>query len=100
MAKWPLIPKEGPHRGRGHHSRRSQLPVFYMNDFSRLGLRVAPCDAARRALEENGYTITRDGQGRHVTLEGAAEVQAAMTLLRDRGIDCDIVDVVDQVYQG
>jgi hypothetical protein len=100
MAQWPLIPKQAPHQGRGHHAHRAQLPVFYMNDYSLLGLRVDPCDAALRVLAENCYRVVQDDGGCHVTLNGASEVQAAVALLNGHGVACDITDVADQIYQG
>jgi len=98
MTNLPLIAREGPHHG--HHTRRAGLPVFYMNDFTRLGLRVHPCDEALRVLEKNGYDLTRDDDGFHVAIEGAVQVPVLVQLLNGHGVSCEIADVADQVYQG
>ena len=100
MAKWPLIPRQGVLQGRGHHTRRERLPLFYMNDYSRLGLRVTSCDDARRVLAENRFGIIQDDGGCHVVLENAVAVQAAVTLLSGRGVACEIADLAEGIYQG
>ena len=100
MAKWPLIPRQGDDRDGGFHTRREGLPLFYMNDFSRLGLRVDSCYAARQVLADNRYGVIQDAGGCHVALHNAAEVQAVVSLLNDRGVTCDIADLADQIYQG
>jgi len=100
MVTLPLIPMGGPPHGHGGHTRRACLPVFYMNDFSRLGLRVRSCDAALSVLAANSYGVVQDEDGSHVTLDGTAQVQALVQLLKGHGIDCEIADVADQIYQG
>jgi hypothetical protein len=100
MMRLPLIPKEGLQNGPWRHTRRACLPVFYMNDFSRLGLRVRSCNAALSVLAANSYGVVQDEDGSHVTLDGAAQVQALVQLLNGHGIDCEIADVADQIYQG
>jgi len=71
-----------------------------MNDYSRLGLRVGSCEAARQVLAENRFGVTQDDDGCHVDLYGPSQVEAVVALLNSRGVACDIADVVDQVYQG
>ena len=100
MAKWPLISKQGGFQGRGYAVRREQLPVFYMNDYSRLGLRVDTCDTARQVLTENRFGVGQDEDGCYVVLENAAELQDVVALLNRRGVACDVADLADQVYQG
>lgn len=100
MAMLPLIPRDGPDHGRWHHSPRASLPVFYMNDFSRLGLRVHPCEEALRLLEKNRYQLVRDENGCRVILAKAAQLPRLIRLLDGHGVICEIADVADQVYQG
>jgi hypothetical protein len=100
MVRLPLISKEGPQHGRWRHTRRACLPVFYMNDFSRLGLRVNPCDAALSVLAKNRYGGGQHEDGSHVALDRADQVLTLVQLLRGHGIDCEIADVADQIYQG
>jgi hypothetical protein len=91
---------EEPQHGHGGYTRRGLLPLFYMNDFSRLGLRVRSCDAALSVLAEYRYGVVQDEDGSHVALDRAAQVQAVVQLLNGHGIDCEIADVADQIYQG
>jgi hypothetical protein len=100
MAKWPLIGRPDAVQGHGLHRHRKGLPLFYMNDYSRLGLQVASCEDARRVLAENRFGVVEDDDGRHVVLADAAEVQAAVALLNRRGVACNITDLADQIYQG
>lgn len=100
MAKWPLISRPGDPQKNGEKTHRKRLPLFYMNDYSRLGLRVASCDDARRLLAENRFGIIRDEEGFHVDLENAEAVQAAVALLNRRGVACEMADLADQMYQG
>ena len=100
MAKWLLIGRSGAVEGNGPHLRSERLPLFYMNDYSRLGLRVASCEDARRVLAENRFRVVDDDEGSHVALANAAEVQSAVALLNRRGVACDVADLADQLYQG
>ncbi|MGD9330505.1 MAG: hypothetical protein PVJ53_04285 [Desulfobacterales bacterium] len=100
MATLPLIPKEGRHQGRWHHTQRDRLPAFYMNDFTRLGLRVHPCDQALQVLEQHRYGLSRHQDGYRVAVEGAAQLQSIVRLLENNGVVCEMADVADQIYQG
>jgi hypothetical protein len=99
MAMVPLVAKEDFRRA-GHHTRRDQLPDFYMNDFTRLGLRVDPCDTAVRVLEANRYGLLRNRDGLHLTLEGADQMRTVVALLQGSGVSCEILDVAEAIYQG
>jgi len=100
MAKWPLISRQDIIQGQGWNRHREGLPLFYMNDYSRLGLRVASCEDAWRVLAEKRFGVVEDDDGRHAVLANAGEVQAAVALLNRRGVACDIADLADQIYQG
>jgi hypothetical protein len=100
MAKWLLISRQGELQRDGQDSPLERLPLFYMNDYSRLGLRVASCDDARRVLMENRFGVSQDDEGFHVSLENAAEVQTAVALLKSRGVVCEIADLAERMYQG
>jgi len=98
MAIWPLISRQEAFEG--NHSHTEPLSLFYMNDYSRPGLWVASCDDARRVLAESRFGVVQDGGSCHVILENADEVQAAVALLNDRGVTCEIADVAGQIYRG
>ena len=100
MIRLPLIPKDGPHQGRWHHTGNDRLPVFYMNDFTRLGLRVHPCDRALQVLEDHHYELIRQADGCQVDVMGAEQLQSIIHLLETHGVACEMADVADQLYQG
>jgi hypothetical protein len=87
-------------QGGGPPVRCEALPLFYMNDYSRLGLRVDACDTARRILAENRSGVVQDDGGWQVTLDSAADVRSVVALLNTRGVACDIADLAGQMYQG
>ena len=99
MAMVPLVAKEDSRRA-GQHTRRDQLPDFYMNDFTRLGLRVDPCDTAVHVLEANRYGLLRSRDGLQLNLEGADQMRTVVALLEDSGVSCEILDVAEAIYQG
>ena len=59
-----------------------------------------PIDADRQVLVENRQGVVQGEGGCHVALDNAAEVQAVVALLNDRGVSCDIADLAHQIYQG
>ena len=100
MVTLPLMPKGDGTPVAGYDADRARLPLFYMNDFSRLGLRVHPCDAALRLLAEHHYGLVRSQYGHSVSLEQAAQLPELVELLARRGIACEIADVAETIYQG
>ena len=76
------------------------LPTFYMADYSVLGFRVNDCERALRILDRHAF-IVRKGQGSAgVKIDNVARMQAAMQLLRDNGVECEVADIAESVYQG
>jgi hypothetical protein len=77
-----------------------QLPAFYMEDFSVLGFRVNDCDRAVRILDRHAFTLKRTGEGVEVDVQPAARIQEVMQLLKENGLECEIADVAEGIYQG
>ncbi|MCL1980076.1 MAG: hypothetical protein FWG62_03245 [Proteobacteria bacterium] len=75
-------------------------PLFYMNDFSRLGLSVSRLADALSALREGGYTVHTDEQGAALEIDGKDQVAAIVAALRAGAIDCETSDLIGCVYQG
>ncbi|WP_310598659.1 hypothetical protein [Desulfobulbus sp.] len=75
-------------------------PLFYMNDFSRLGLVVSRLADALSVLRSDGYTVHADERGTVLEVDGKDQVAAIVSALRARAIDCDTADLVSCVYQG
>jgi len=75
-------------------------PLFYMNDFSRLGLVVSRLVDALSVLRSDGYTVRVDERGAVLEIDGKNQVAAIVAALRAKAIDCETADLVSCVYQG
>jgi hypothetical protein len=96
MIRLPLVQKSVLEGGVVHSSA---LPVFYMNDYSRMGLWVSDC-AAAIALLQDGFTLAAGPGTPEIVVDDSAAVSALVGNLRAAGIECGLSDVVDQLYQG
>ena len=76
------------------------LPVFYMSDYSILGLLVATLDGARQVLSDHKFSVIDKSDHLEVNIDRVAQMHEITALLDQNGIDCGISDIVDQVYQG
>ncbi|NNL75661.1 MAG: hypothetical protein HKO68_04920 [Desulfobacterales bacterium] len=76
------------------------LPTFYMSDYSRLGLRVGRLNDALQAVEAKKIAVIRGSEGFEITIDGADQLNEIFELFKQKGIDCEITDTIDQVYQG
>lgn len=97
MAFFPIIQKHGRSPAATLHR---QLPDFYMEDFSILGLQVSDCDHAVRILDQHQFPLKKWEQGIEVDIQGSLHVQDVISLLRSQGLECEIADVADGMYQG
>lgn len=100
MRKLPVLPKkvDGSRAGRPCVPDAS-LPVFYMVDYSVLGLLVDRFQEAVRVLERE-FTVVDEPVGVGVVIDGAAHVQKVFQVLEKHHIACEMADIVDQIYQG
>ena len=76
------------------------LPIFYMNDYSVLGLLVSDLNLAYRILTDQHFAIKRMPDHLEVDIERAGQMTEIVSLLDRKGIDCGIADIADQIYQG
>lgn len=76
------------------------LPEFYMEDFTILGLLVSRCDEAVRILKDSAFNVVQTSGGAEVVIQDSDHMQRAFSVLNDRGIDCELADVAEQMYQG
>lgn len=97
MAYFPIVHKKDT-MAAGALSGR--LPTFYMEDFSVLGLRVNDCEQAIRILDRHSFTVRQMRGNTAVDIDTAVQMQAVVQLLADNGLDCEIGDLVDGIYQG
>ncbi len=97
MAYYPIVQKNDPPTDT---MDRQQLPGFYMHDFSVLGFRVNDCGQAVQVLDRHAFVVRRDKGSLAVDIETATRMQAVMQLLEDNGLECEIADVAEGLYQG
>lgn len=76
------------------------LPDFYMEDYSVLGLLVANLDRAHQVLADKNYAIHKKQDHLKVQFDGVDQLSEVVNLFSQNGIDCGIADIIDQVYQG
>ena len=101
MGTLPVLPKHSEHRGDAHpYLRGRALPSFYMSDYSVLGILVDEYQDAIRILEENEFSVIQEHNGIEVVIDNEARLQKIFRVLKRHGIDYEVADVVDQVYQG
>jgi hypothetical protein len=76
------------------------LPVFYMSDYSVLGLLVNDLDKAHQVLEDLKWEVTDKSDHLEVGIDAAGQIYEIATALNQNSIDCGVSDIIDQVYQG
>lgn len=75
-------------------------PLFYMNDFSKLGLQVAELGQALEVLADHGVRVLEDVRGNGLMIEDPSQLTEICTILAAAGIDSELTDLVSCVYQG
>jgi len=94
MGLLPMIEKGKP------VACHTDWPLFYMNDFSRLGLMVNRLADAVSILRSSGYMVHADERGTMLEIDGKEQAAAIVATLRAKAIDCETADLVSCVYQG
>jgi len=75
-------------------------PLFYMNDFSRMGLVVARLAEALTVLRTSGYTVHEDDRGLLLAIDSREQLPAVFNVLAEHKVECELADLVSCVYQG
>jgi hypothetical protein len=97
MAYYPIVQKNSrPVSTAGHRL----LPTFYMEDFSVIGFRVNDCDQAIRLLGQLPFALKHAGGSIEVGIESASQMHEVMLLLNGNGLECEIADIAEEMYQG
>ena len=97
MAYYPIVQKnDRPVATTGHRL----LPTFYMEDFSVVGFRVNDCDHAIRILDRHAFSLKREGGSIEVDIAWASQMHDVMQLLNGNGLECEIADIAEGMYQG
>ena len=97
MAYFPIVRRKHQNTEPLNHR---PLPTFYMEDFSVIGFQVNDCDQAMQILDQHAFTVRRMDGSREVDIETAARMQAVMQVLKDNGLECEITDIAEGMYQG
>lgn len=92
MALIPMIEKGKPRAG------HADWPLFYMNDFSRLGLVVTRLAEAVAVLEASGYRVADSGCS--VEVDNLEQLTGVFAALAEHRVAYELSDVVSCVYQG
>jgi hypothetical protein len=97
MAYFPIINKHGRSPVASLHR---QLPTFYMEDYSIIGFKVCDCDHAVRILDQHQFPLKYIEQGVEVRIDDPLHIKEVISLLKSQGLECEIADVADAMYQG
>lgn len=79
---------------------QSDWPLFYMNDFSRLGLVVSRLSEAVKALQESDFTVYEDERGVLLDVSGCESLNKVFQTLASHHLEYETADLVSCVYQG
>lgn len=75
-------------------------PLFYMNDFSVLGLIVDNIATVSTVLEADGYKIDQRACSAKIQFENNSQYKSIIELLHQHRIDFTLSDLVGCAYQG
>lgn len=92
MSLLPIMEKGKPMVG------HADWPLFYMNDFSRLGLVVTELAQAVAVLEANGYRVLDNG--RALQVDNADHLASVFAVLSAHQVAYELSDLISCVYQG
>nr|WP_321464512.1 hypothetical protein [uncultured Desulfobulbus sp.] len=79
---------------------QSDWPLFYMNDFSKLGLVVPQLAETLAALRGSGFTVLEEDHGPLVEITGQGHLGRLLQTLRGHHLHFEMSDLVSCVYQG
>ncbi len=75
-------------------------PLFYMNDFSKLGLVVNKMVETKAALRAGGFTVHEEEDASLVEITEQGQLGQIMQTLTLHNVGFEMSDVVSCVYQG
>lgn len=77
-----------------------QWPLYYMGDFSRLGLVVGRLDEVLETLKVGGFRVLNGEAGYAVAIDGPEQVEAIFSALRAAQVPFEVADLISCAYQG
>lgn len=84
----------------GNYAQHLDLPAFYMNDFSVIGLVVGGLQQATDVLAKNGIAVEQSDAATVVTFHDEEEMHAILSALSTEQVDYSLSDLVSCAYQG
>ena len=78
----------------------SDLPLFYMNDYSKVGLQVSSYEDALNILKRHHYMVSECLSWAELAIHKTNDIPEVVQLLSDNGIECQMADLVTCIYQG
>ena len=106
MGKIPILAKDGgksaknPEQPMACYPLNRPLPLFYMAEYSVLGLLVDKLEETVRVLGENQFPVGDETGDLEVTISHPGQLRDIICLLKEHSIDCQINDVISGIYQG
>jgi hypothetical protein len=76
------------------------MPDFYMSDFSLLGLVVDDYERTLQLFNDKSLPLKWTHSGAAYPFNHSEQLQDLVRFLRSSGIDCDLSDIAEQIYQG
>jgi hypothetical protein len=61
---------------------------------------VNDCGRAIRVLDGHSFSLKRTDGGIEVEIAGAPQMHDVMQLLDGNGLECEIADIAEEIYQG
>ncbi len=98
MAQIILLPNDCQSRAR--YLADGPLPDFYMSDFTVLGLLVQNYQMAVQMLTEEGYPLKSHNGGTLITIGQPSEIPSIRSFLAGHGINAELSDIADTIYQA
>ncbi len=98
MARITLIPDDC--RSKAAFLECYELPDFYMEDFSIQGFAVDRYDEARELLRGSGYTLLDKSVSADILIDSATQLCAINALFALNGIQAQLTDIADTIYQA
>lgn len=79
---------------------RLDLPVFYMGDFSLLGIVVSDFPGACHALRNSGYKVLDKSGVADIFFDGPEHLPPMLQALQTAAIDAELRDIAEALYQA
>lgn len=101
MLTIPVVPMNPKKESKGSQCiSQATLPLFYMSDFSIVGLRVSPYEKAVKVLGKQKHRLVIDHAGVRLVIDNLDGLKEAIRGLQTDAIRCDLSDIAADIYQG